>query len=211
MRKRNLTRELICEAAIQLIETDGLEKLSMRNLASKLGIEAASLYNHLANKSALYDLIQEHLFKQLIPIQNNLPWQNYLRTLATSMRKGLVQFPNVVPLFATRPTVGISAIEQIEKTFAVLFKAGFNHSQVVFIYQSLAVFVLGHALAEVGRVPGGTKEESDIGISKINKEQYPHIMKAYSKKSSSNYDKWFKFGVETLIDGLEVLLKKRSS
>ena len=82
--------------------------------------------------------------------------------------------------------------------------------RVVFIYQTLAVFVLGHALAEVGRVPGGTKEESDIGISKINKERYSHTMKAYSKKSSSNYDKWFKFGVETLIDGLEVLLKKRS-
>src|SRR5437773_7287848 len=103
MQKRNLTKQKICEAAIQLIEAEGLEGLSMRKLASNLNVEAASLYNHIVNKSALFDFIQEHLYSQIPTNFSDKDWKTHLLDLAISTRKALLQVPKVILLFATRP------------------------------------------------------------------------------------------------------------
>ena len=81
MQKRNLTKQAICTAAFQLIDSDGLEGLSMRKLASKLNIEAASLYNHIVNKSELFDNIQEHLYSQIPVNLSDKNWKNHLKQM----------------------------------------------------------------------------------------------------------------------------------
>ena len=204
-----LSQEKICDAALKLINSEGLETLSMRKLATNLDVEAASLYNHIASKNEIFDLLQEHLFKQFPPISEDLPWQDYVQKFAVSMRDGLLKYPNLVPLFATRPSISASALKQSEKMFGVLLKAGFSESHVVFIYQSLAVFVLGHALAQVGRTPGSMHNESGEGITKIDVSKYPNIMKVYATNYSGNYDEWFNFGLKIIITGLEKVLQNK--
>jgi AcrR family transcriptional regulator len=207
-KKRSLSQDKICVAALDLISEDGLEGLSMRRLAAQLKVEAASLYNHVKNKSELLDLIQESLFKELPSPKEQHDWKKYLWELANSMRDGLLKFPNVVPLFATRPSVSISALEQTEKAFSILRAAGFKYSDVIFAYQSLCVFVLGHLQAEVGHVPGA-KEESEPSLTNaLDLEKFPHLMKAYAKSGGKNYDGWFNFGITAIISGLENILKK---
>src|SRR5438128_250652 len=105
VKQRSLSKEKICIAALKVINAEGLEGLSMRRLASQLNVEAASLYNHVKNKSALLDLVQESVFKELADPKEKNSWQKYLWKFAQSMRQGLLKFPNVVPLFATRPSV----------------------------------------------------------------------------------------------------------
>lgn len=209
VKQRTLSQDKICQAAMAVINADGLEALSMRRLAAELRVEAASLYNHVQNKAQLLDLIQEDLIKQLPPLREQTTWQKYLIEFAKNMRQGLLQAPNVVPLFATRPSVTASALEQTEKTFAILREAGFKYSDVIFAYQSLCVFILGHLQAEVGHVPGGTKEESETSFSSaVDPKKYPHLIKAYSQSGGGNFDQWFNFGVNAIISGLENILNK---
>jgi AcrR family transcriptional regulator len=206
IKQRSLSQEKICTAALAVISSDGLEGLSMRRLATQLNVEAASLYNHVKNKSELLDLIQENLFKKLPKPKEKNDWKKYLWELANSMRNGLLKFPNVVPLFSTRPSVGISALEQTEKAFSILRAAGFRYADVIFAYQSLCIFVLGHLQAEVGHVPGAKEGSEPSFVGKIDPDKFPHLMKAYSQSGGKNYDGWFNFGITAIITGLENIL-----
>lgn len=208
MQKRNLTRDKIGDAAIRFVESEGLEKLSMRNLAAKLNIEAASLYNHIKNKADLLDLIQEHLYSQLAADYTEKSWQNHLRALAHATRHGLLKYPGIVTLFATRPTVTTSSLIQVEKTLKVLLKAGFKSSEVMMIYRNFHVFILGHVLAEVGRVPGEIDSSHEPKLENINMEHYPVLKKVHQYKSNTDFEKGFKMGLEMIIKGLELNLKK---
>lgn len=207
MAKRNLTKQKICDAAINLIELNGLEGLSMRKLASKLDVEAASLYNHIANKSGLFDLIQEHLYSQIPTSFTNKNWKNHLFDLAISTRQGLLQVPKVVLLFATRPTITRSSLEQAEITLNILIKAGFNQSEVLSIFRNLHVYILGHVLAEVGQVPGESDNSNDSSINNINMNEYPTLKKTSTYKSNTDFEKGFRLGLQCIINGLEILLR----
>lgn len=211
MQKRNLTKQAICEAAIQLIEADGLEGLSMRKLASKLKVEAASLYNHFINKSELFDHIQEHLYSQ-IPVNylSNKNWKNHLMELAQNTRAGLLQVPQVALLFATRPTITTSSLKQAEATLNILIKAGFKSSEVLSIFRNLHVFVLGHVLAEVGQVPGEQDNSHEPSLEKINIDNYPVLKKSASYQSNINFEKGFKLGLHCMMNGLEKLLTRKT-
>lgn len=206
MTKRNLTKQKICDAAIQLIEIDGLDGLSMRKLASALNVEAPSLYNHIANKSALFDLVQEHLYSQIPTTFSDPNWKNHLSNLAISIRSGLLQIPKIILLFATRATVTTTSLKQAEITLNVLIKAGFKPSTVLLIYTNLHVFVIGHVLAEVGEAPGEADNRNELYLDKINIDGYHALKKAYSYASNVNFEKGFKLGLRCMINGLEKLL-----
>jgi AcrR family transcriptional regulator len=210
LRKRNLTKQKICQQALILIAAEGLEGLSMRKLADQLNVEAASLYNHIANKAELFDMLQEHLYSQLQPPKANVCWQEHLMGLARATRKGLLKYPRVIPLFATRPTITVSSLIQLEMTLNILLQAGFKHSEVITIYQNLHVYILGHALAEIGKVPGQLIEEvNDPSLNKINLNTYPTLKKAYSFKSSTDFAKGFEKGIRNIIRGLETQLNQK--
>ena len=208
MKKRNLTKSAIIEAAIKLIENEGLENLSMRKLAATLNIEAASLYNHIQNKAELFDSIQEDLYSRMSNIAGQKSWQAHLISLATHTRQGLLQVPQLAMLFATRPTITLSALQQAEITLAFLIKAGFKPSQVLAIFRNLHVFVLGHVLAEVGQVPG-EKNAPEPKLANINIDHYPNLKRASTYKSNMELDKGFKLGLENMITGLEKLLVRK--
>jgi TetR/AcrR family tetracycline transcriptional repressor len=205
MKRRDLTQEKICIAAIKIIEAEGLENLTMRHLAKALNIEAASLYNHITNKNALFDAIQEYLYAQIPPVTVTNTWREHLLELAITVRQGLLQIPNVVVLFATRPTVTKSSLQQANLTVEVLINSGFEPADVMVIYRNLHVFVLGHVLAEVGRTPGETEvhPEPSLAIESLN--EYPALKKALVYKDSHDFMQGFKFGLNNFLDGLEVL------
>ncbi len=207
MSKRNLTKQKICEAAIQLIEIHGLEGLSMRKLASQLNVEAASLYNHIANKSELFDLIQEHLYSQLPTGFSNKDWKKHLLDLAISTRRGLLKVPKVALLFATRPTVTTSSLKQVDITLDVLIQAGFKQSEVLLIFRTLHVFILGHVLAEVGQVPGEAGNSHEPSFDHITLDEYPTLKKISAYKSTLDFEKGFKLGLRCVIRGFEMLLQ----
>jgi TetR/AcrR family transcriptional regulator, tetracycline repressor protein len=193
----------VIETALKMLEKDGLHQLTMRALADRLGIKAASLYNHFPDKSALLNQIQEAVLQKFIPPRRLNPWQDHLRDLAASMRQGLTRRPYAISLFANRPALSPTAFAQVNTTFTVLRDAGFTPTQVVFLYQSLAVFVFGHASAEVGKVIDEDGDTDMPDFSKMNLEQFPMLRELGPLVQWDDFDTWFEIGVETLISGTE--------
>src|SRR2546430_14954368 len=101
-RRQPLTPERILDAAIELIDRDGLEALSMRHLGSALSVEAMSLYRHFASKTALLEGVVGRLLAELLlPVPGSAPWQESFRALARGYRQLLLRHPNAIPLLAT--------------------------------------------------------------------------------------------------------------
>jgi TetR/AcrR family tetracycline transcriptional repressor len=208
MKKRTLTPEKICLVALQLIEAEGLEKLSMRKLATQLNVEAASLYNHIPNKEGLFDLLQEHLYAAIPHTIADDDWKEHLLQLANNTRQSLLKTPNVALLFATRPTLNKASLQQVEVTLNVLMEANFKPSEILTIYRNLHVFILGHVLAEVGRVPGAEKDAYEPSLAQIALTDYPLLKKVSAYKTNLDFEKGFRLGLTNLLDGLELSLKK---
>lgn len=206
---KKLTKSKIIKAALMLVNKQGLEALSMRKLASKLRVEAASLYNHVKGKQQLLDWLQAECYLCMAPAANSETWQDYISRLAHHVRDGLLAMPNMVPLFATRPTITMESLDQLEQTLAVLLKVGFTLRQGVLIFRNLHVFIFGHLLAEVGRVPGEKRPHEDPELSNIDFEKFPLLQQSFQQKSGAQFEDGFNMGLTNFVDGLEKMLIKR--
>ena len=206
MTKSTVNKIKICQAAIALINELGLENLTMRKLANKLHIKAPSLYNHVKNKDQLLDYIQSYLYSHMEPLKKTDNWKKHLFELASYTRQGLLINPNLVTLFATRPTLSANALDQAEQTLTILLDAGFKYSEVLCIFRNLNVFVLGYVLAEVGKPPGADSDYKEPSISHMNINNYPTLNKASNYKTNKDFDKGFKLGLNTILNGLEMQL-----
>src|SRR5690242_8331789 len=97
-----LTREKVLEAALTLVDRGGTEALSMRSLATELGVDAMSLYNHVANKEAVLDGIAELFLGRIGLPEPTGDWRADVRALATAFRHAAIQHPQAAPLVLTR-------------------------------------------------------------------------------------------------------------
>jgi TetR/AcrR family transcriptional regulator, tetracycline repressor protein len=146
VQKRPLTRERILDAALEILDRDGMEKLSMRRIGDALGVEAMSLYNHVGSKSQLLDGIHERILLSLEPPKKARTWQAYARHQASALHRALLAHPNAIPLFATRPAATPAAIERLDRYLDVLLGAGFKPLDALSVVQLVSQLVVGHAM-----------------------------------------------------------------
>lgn len=198
-KEKNLSPERIFEVALQLLDEQGLSALNMRALATKLEVKAASLYNHISSKSSLFLGIQELIFSKLKNPSTHIPWDQYLTKLAQAWRKMLMLHPKAIPLFANNPSLFSSALIQAEKSLRILLQAGFSEEQAFYLYQSLAVFVLGHALAE-SKSEFSEQSEEDLFQTALLQASFPTLTRIH-QKIGPNTETWFSFGINFLIQG----------
>src|SRR4051794_29501477 len=88
-----LSRERVLSAAISLADEGGIESLSMRKLAQELGVEAMSLYNHVANKEDLLDGIVESVVGEIATPSSETEWKTAIREIAVSAHETLLRHP----------------------------------------------------------------------------------------------------------------------
>ena len=142
-RSHPLTREELVAAALGIVDSEGLAALTMRRLAEVLGVEAMSLYHHVANKDVLLDWTVDRVRSEmrLDNLPENLPenWIEILEAIFVELRRVLAAHPNMLPI-ATRKT-GASA-----SGLTFLMETGFGRDEAVDIYQSLVAFTIGYAL-----------------------------------------------------------------
>jgi TetR/AcrR family transcriptional regulator, tetracycline repressor protein len=148
--RKALTREAILDAAIEILDRDGLAALSMRRLGTAVGVEAMSLYHHVPNKEALLDGIHERVLLSLEPPRHARTWQAFVRHQAHALHRALRAHPNALPLFATRPAATPAAVDRLEHYLAVLARAGFAPDDALSIIQLVAQLVVGHVMWTTG-------------------------------------------------------------
>jgi AcrR family transcriptional regulator len=169
-RKQPLTRDTILDAALELLDRHGLDNLSMRRLGSNLGVEAMSLYNHVASKGELLDGIHERILLSLEPPANIRGWQSFCRHQAHALHRALLAHPHAIPLFATRPAATPAAIGRLNRYVEVLARAGFRPVDALSVVQLVAQLVVGHTMWTISldATPHqGPDRELEMGIDAL--------------------------------------------
>jgi AcrR family transcriptional regulator len=195
MKRAPLNRETILDAAVAVLDEHGMDGLSMRRLGTALGVEAMSLYHHLPNKASLLDGIHERILLSLPAPPAARSWQAFVRHQAHALHDALLQHPNAIPLFATRPAATAAAIERLDRYLAILLGAGFRPLEALSIVQLVAQLVVGHAMWT-----------TSVEVSFTVTPSPPHVEKVERVLEKWDADRELDMGIDTLIAGFERLL-----
>ena len=203
-----LTRQRVLEAALALADRGGIESLSMRKLAQELGVEAMSLYHHVANKDENLDGLVDIVFGE-IALPSGPDWRSAMRQRAVSAREALRRHPWATPLMESRATPGPANLGHHDAVLGVLRGAGFPVELTAHAYSLLDAYIYGFALQEAS-LPFSTPEETAEVASSIMAEMaagaYPHLTELtveHVLQPGYDYGDEFRFGLELLLDGLE--------
>ena len=177
-----LTREAVLAAALEIIDRDGVDGLSMRRLARALGRDPMILYRHAPNKAALLDGVTETVLARLEVDRADPDWAAQLRVVAHNYRRLVLDHPNVVPLLVTRPLATPLALRPpgtlraLEDVLALLTHAGFSGTDALHIYRALFGFLHGHVLNELQEIVENPDETTDLlrlGLYRLPISEFP--------------------------------------
>ncbi len=191
----------ITQAAVELLDEVGLEELTTRRLADKLGIRSPSLYWHVANKAELLDLVAESICAGAFVIDGAQPWQDQLKSGLQQFRQLLVAHRDAAALLRARPPSGPHRLGHIETTMRILSDAGFADHETAGIAQLLTA----HVLASVP----DRRDPARKGIAAAAHEQtrgqfagFPTIERVLPVLVTMTDQEKFDLGVDILLDGL---------
>ncbi len=202
----SLTRQKVLEAALQLIDRDGLEGFSMRKLGAMLGVEAMSLYNHVENKGALFDGVIEILVLQVsYPETSTAAPRDELWAYIHDLREVLRAHPRALPLVATNPFRTAATLTVLDRLLATVNRANVHGVQAIYALQSIAGFLFGHTLLDVGRTPVAGFEPGPAGpviVQRFPREQFPALQAALADIAQWRADQEFDYGLQALFQSI---------
>ena len=184
----------ITEAAVALLDEAGLDGLSTRRLAARLGIASPSLYWHVRDKEALLDLVAEAICADAFAIDPAQPWRDQLATGLRQFRAMLLAHRDAARLLRDRPPRGPHRLGHVETTLRILLDAGFTEQDAAGIARLLTAHVLDSV--PTGGPPAGGVEWPDLA-------DYPSLRRVAPTFASQTPDAVFELGVEIILEGLE--------
>jgi AcrR family transcriptional regulator len=201
----------VLRAAVALADARGIDSLTMRKLGQELGVEAMSLYNHVANKDDILDGIVDLVFAEIEVPSDRVDWKAAMRRRGISVREVLVRHPWATSLMQSRTRPGPATLRHNDSVIGTLRTAGFTIDLAAHAFSVLDGYIYGFALQQVN-LPSHTSEESAALARNIFEQlpadQYPHMAEmitGYALKPGYDYAKEFEFGLDLILDGLERL------
>jgi AcrR family transcriptional regulator len=197
-------------AAVALADEAGLAALSMRKLGQRLGVEAMSLYNHVANKDDLHGGMVDAVFRELDLPASDAGWRTAMRERAASVREALARHPWATGLMELRTTYGPASLRHAEAVLDCLREGGFSTEDATHASWLLDSYIYGFAIQEAG-LPFGTSEQlvemAEIVLPQVPAAEYPRLNEAAAASLAAGYDYTdeFEFGLDLILDGLERL------
>jgi AcrR family transcriptional regulator len=214
-RDGKITRDRVLAAALEIIDADGAEGLSMRRLARALGRDPMILYRHAPNKAALLDGVAETVLAQLIVDSADPDWAAQLRTVARGYRRLALAHPKVVPLLVARPLATPLALRPpgtlrpLEDILTLLTRAGFSGPNALHIYRALFGFLHGHVLNELQELvekPDETDDLLRLGLHRLPIGEFPLLRSLASVLAAYDGAAELERGLDILLTGLTTTL-----
>ena len=204
-----LTTERVLRAAVALADREGVGSLSMRRLARELGVEAMSLYHHVAGKPALLDGMVDLVFGEIeLPVADG-DWKAAMRRRAVSAREALRRHPWATALMESRATPGPANLRHHDAVLGILRNAGFSVELAAHAYSLLDAYIYGFALQETSlpfSTPEETAEVAEAIMAEFPADQYPHLTEIATDhvlQPGYDYGNEYQFGLELILDGLD--------
>ncbi|MRH90718.1 TetR family transcriptional regulator [Nocardia sp. SYP-A9097] len=210
-----VTRTVVLDAALAIIDREGVDGLSMRRLAEAVGRDPMVIYRHLPNKAAVLDGVAEIVFEQLSVDVTDTDWATRLRVVARDFRRLALAHPRVVPLLVTHPLatpLGLrpaALVRPLEAILELLTRAGFSGADALHIYRALFGFLYGHVLNELQEIverPEETDEVLRLGLYRLPIEQFPLVRELAPVLAAYDGELELERGLDILLTGLTATL-----
>jgi AcrR family transcriptional regulator len=211
-----LTRERVLRTATALADRDGIEALTMRRLGQELGVEAMSLYNHVANKDDLLAGILDLVVGELDLPADAADWRSALRSSALDAHAILRRHPWSPGLLVLRPEMtGASRWRQMDFTLGQLRSAGFSVERTHHAFHVLDSYVIGFTLQEVS-FPAPTGDLAALGerfLATFPAAEHPHLAEhiRYHIDTGVFDEGDFEFGLDLILDSLAAMERRRGT
>ena len=207
--RRPLNRERVLRAAMTLADAGGLEALTMRRVGEALGVEAMSLYNHVAHKEDLLDGLVDIVFSEIDLSCDGDDWKAAMRGRALSAREVLARHRWAIGLMESRTSPGPANLGHHDSVLRCLREAGFSMEAAAHAYSLLDSYIYGFAL-EQASLPFDTGEQAAQVAESIMRDfasgKYPYLTEIATDrvmKPGYSYGAEFEYGLELILDGLE--------
>ncbi|MBA0124987.1 TetR family transcriptional regulator [Haloechinothrix sp. YIM 98757] len=195
-----VTRDAIRETALDLIDRDGLAGLSMRKLATELGVQAPSLYGHVATKDDLLHEIAEGIMEKVdVSDFAGGDWSRGIRTWARSYRAALAEHPNMVPFLAAGPARRETALARADAVHGGLVGAGWPPRYATMIGASTKYLVLGAAMGSFSR---GFEEDVRVYLDRYPNLSQAHRLASHAEEIDAGS---FELALDAFVRGLDAL------
>jgi AcrR family transcriptional regulator len=205
---RGLNRDKVVGEAIKLADAGGFASLSMRKLAKELGVEAMSLYNHVANKEDLLDGMIDIVFGEIDLPSTKGDWMKAMRRRALSAREVLMRHSWAIGRMEGRMRPGPASLRYHDAVMGCLREAGFSFRDAVHALSVQDAYIYGFALQQRG-LPFETPEESGAVVQAqaqvTSLEEFPYLREVLSELPKAGYDfkKEFIYGLDLILNALE--------
>lgn len=207
--QRKLSREQIAGAALALADREGVESVSMRRLATDLGVGTMTLYGYFRSKDELMDAAVDAAAAEVVTTIDRGSWEEQLRGLMRNIRDGLARHPTGIRLRLTRPLLSPGALRLTEAGMEILESAGFDRAEAARAYRTLFIYTFGFASFDTPDRPDDRKRHTRATLMALPPEAYPRLSAAASEAAETMAgDAQFEFGLDRIIDGLDASLQR---
>jgi len=214
VRRSRLNRDRVLQVAVALADQGGIESLTMRKLGVELGVEAMSLYNHVANKADLIDGMIDIVFGEIDLPTGETDWRTAMRRRAVSAREVLARHRWATGLMESRTAPGPANLRHHDTVLGVLRGAGFSIPLAAHAYSAMDSYIYGFALQEPNLPFDDGPETAQLAqsiMARFASGEYPHLTEIaveHVMQPGYDYGNEFAFGLELILDGLERALQR---
>ncbi|GGK73605.1 TetR family transcriptional regulator [Planomonospora parontospora subsp. parontospora] len=216
-----LSRGQIVRVAMELLDAEGVDALSMRRLGAKLGAGATSIYWHVAHKDELLELVMDEVYGEVpLPDPEVVGWEDAVTVFAYGLRDALFKHPWAVSLITTRPSLGPNAMRLSTRMAAAFGRAGFTGMELDYAGAALLSYVLGATAPEIAwrsmvdRSGLSGEELTDALHETVRRaaRDHPDLISRHERYRAHDADVaravGFDFGLSCLLDGLRARLAR---
>jgi AcrR family transcriptional regulator len=198
-----LTRERILKKAVRMADRDGFDAVTLRRIASELGVHVTSLYNHVPTREAITDGIVEMLIDEAKLPSGPIGWEEWVRSFFTAMGTVAATHPGAFTALHRRPVQGVHATASFEVALEAFAKAGFGPEDAYSAVKATTLTALSVGL-ERGMSSQGHMDETDV--DSLPPEDFPRLR---AVRDVADPEAAWSFSLETLVSGLRAELRRR--
>jgi len=190
----------------------GFARLSMRQIASRLGVSATALYYHFHNKRELLERVAAHIMDSIEMPERRLPWSERLRQVVLSQQRTLIAYPGVAR-FLVHHRESAGALRWMEMIVQVLSDAGFGQQQIVRALATLSFFVHPLTLVDDRPQPGSEamwrRRQMDRRL-RADPAHYPCVRALLPALAEYSFDAYLPIALDGVIAGIAMGLEQPS-
>jgi AcrR family transcriptional regulator len=214
-RRRVLTQEAIVDAAIRVLDAEGLDAVTMRRVAQELDTGGASLYAHVDNKDDLLELVRDRVIGEMrIPDPDPEHWREQIKVCVREMRRVFVEHSDLARVNLANIPVGPNAIAKMDRMLAILRTSGLPDQVIAFASDLLALFATAVAVEDSSYASRLEPEEAERYFRELGEymhslpaDRFPNMAALATAMMTGDPEERFEFGLDVLISGIEAQAK----